>query len=151
MAGKYFRAGVSKFYFLPSVAGSSPTAPEIAAGVNITQDLSDVNNVSVQANLVDTPDYLTAFVSKVAGNDTVGDPEFVYWDRDNSTTIRTALAKGTAGYLVLMPYGDVSGKRCEVYPVSSAGVNDQYNRDTPAQFTVTFAVTAQPTQTATLP
>lgn len=151
MAGKFFRAGVTKVYFLPSVAGSSPTAPEISAGVDVTPDLADINNISVQANLVDTPDYQTAFVSKVAGNDTVGDPELVYWDRDNSTTNRTALAKGTVGFLILMPYGHVTGKRCEVYPVQSAGVNDQYARDTPAQFTATMAVTAAPTQTAVLP
>lgn len=151
MAGKFFRPGVTKVYFCPSVAGTNPTTGELNAGVDVTPDLNDITNVSVAATLLDTPDYQTGFVSKVTGPDTIGDPTLTYWDRDNSTTNRTTLAKGTAGFLVLMPYGRVTGKRCEVYPVQSSGCNDQYARDTPAQFQVVLAVTAQPTQTAVLP
>lgn len=151
MAGKFFRPGVSKIYICPAVAGSNPTTPELNAGTDITPDLADVNNISVKSNLVDTPDFASNFTTKVVGADQIGDPELVYWDRDNATTNRTALAKGTVGVLVLMPYGRVSGKRCELYAVTSAGVNDQWDHNTPAQFSATLAVTAPPSQSAVLP
>jgi hypothetical protein len=75
-----------------------------------------------------------------------------FLDDDASSTIRAALAKGTAGFILLEPYGDVATKRCEVWPVKTTGVNDQWTvGNDPAHFVVGFAITNVPSQNGTIP
>lgn len=152
MAVRFFRRGVSAVKFLPAVAGASPTRPEITAGTDLTAQVADINGFQLKNNPITTPDLSTTFDSQIDGPDGVDDSSLVMYDLSDSAAIRTALAKGTNGFLVLFPYGDVTSKRCEVWPVRSTGVNDQWSLSAdPARYMVGFAVTAKPTQNATTP
>lgn len=149
---RFFRRGVSKVRFLPAVAGASPTRAEITAGTDLSAAIAAIGGFSLENAPITTPDLATQFDSQIDGPDTSGASTLTFYDDDTSTTVRTALAKGTAGYLLFMPYGDVTSKRCEVWPVKSTGVNDQWSLDaTSAQFQVGFAVTSKPNQSGVIP
>jgi hypothetical protein len=141
---RFFRRGVSKVKFLPAVAGTSPTRAEITAGTDLSPQVAAIGGF--------TPDLATSFDSQIDGPDTTDASTLTFYDDDSAATIRTALAKGTSGYVVLFPYGDVVGKRCEVWQSKSTGVNDQWGLDaTAAQFQVGFAVLSRPNQNGVTP
>lgn len=149
---RYFRRGVSKVKWAPAVAGTSPTRPEITAGVDLSPSIAAINGFSFTNAPIATPDLSDNFDSQITGPDTAGDSSLDFYDDDTSTTVRTTLAKGTVGCVLLMPYGDVSTKRCEVWRVTSLGVNDEWGMDAKAaQFQVQFAINSRPTQTAVIP
>lgn len=149
---RYFRRGKSKIKWAPSVAGSSPTRPEITAGVDLSPSVADIAGFQLSNNPIETPDLATAFNSQIDGPDTTDDSSITFYDDDTSTTIRTTLAKGVSGYVLLMPYGDVATKRCEVWQSKSTGVNDQWSLDAAAaQFRVGFAILSVPNQAGVIP
>lgn len=150
---RYFRRGKSLIKFLPAISNlNAPTAPEIAAGTDLTPSIADIGGFQFSNNPISTPDLATVFVTQIPGEDTADNPTLTFYDDDTATTIRTALAKGAAGFLVLMPYGQVTTRRAEVWPVTSTGVADEWSAgNDPARFAVNFAVTAAPRQSAVLP
>lgn len=149
---KFFRRGVSAIKFLPAVAGTSPTRAEITAGTILTPQVADIAGFSFSNSPIPVPDLSATFTPQIGGEDTAADSSITFNDDDASSTIRTALAKGTAGFMILFPYGDVATKRLEKWPVTSTGVNDQWSvGNDPAQFVVQFAVTGVPVQNGVTP
>lgn len=149
---RFFRRGYSKVRWLPSVAGSSPTRPEITAGTDLSASLADLAGFQLSNNPITTPDLGTSFDTQIDGPDSTDDSSLTFYDDNAASTIRTLLAKGVSGYIVLFPYGDVSTKRCEVWNVKSTGVNDQWTLDAQAaQFRVGFAVLTVPNQSGVTP
>lgn len=149
---RFFRRGVSKIRFLPTVAGTSPTRAELTAGTDLSPQVAGIGGFSLENSPITTPDLSTNFDSQIDGPDTTAASSLTIYDDDAAETIRLALAKGTVGYLVFMPYGDVPAKRCEVWPVKTTGVNDQWGLDaSAATFVSGFAVTNVPNQNAVVP
>lgn len=147
---RFFRRGVTRFYALPAVAGSSPTRAEINAGTRLT-GIASVNGFSLQNSPVPTPDLDNRFTPSVPGEDTTADSSLTFWDDDTDTTTRDVLAKDTDLYVIYMPYGDVPGKRCEKWHVKSTGVNDQIDLGAAGQFQVGFSINDVPNQNAVIP
>lgn len=153
MAGRFFRRGISKILWLPAVAApATPTSLEIAAGTSLDVQLADISGFEFRNSPIPTPDLASTFTTSIPGEDTAQDPSITFYDLDNAAVIRTALAKGTAGFVLLAPYGMAATKRCEVWPATSTGVNDVWTTgNESAKFMVGFAITAAPTQSAVLP
>jgi hypothetical protein len=156
--GRFFRRGITKIKFLPTVAAveddhvGSPTRAEITAGLDLSVDIADIAGWQLNNSPIATPNLQDAFTSQIDGEDTVADSSLTFYDRDDSETIRTGLAKGTAGFMVIFPYGDVATKRCSVFPAKSTGVNDEFSLgNDAARFVVGFAITALPNQEAVIP
>lgn len=150
---RYFRRGVTKFKFLPAVSNlDAPTRAEITAGVDVSGQVSDVSGWTYANSPIDTPDFATTFTPQIGGEDKAAQSSLNFYDDDASTTIRVALAKGTAGFMVLMPYGDVPTKRCEVWPSTVISIADQYaTANEAAKYQVMFSITARPHQAAVIP
>lgn len=149
---RFFRRGVSKVRFLPAVAGASPTRSEITAGEDLTDFIADISGFQLSNSPIAVPDLAHAFTSQIDGEDTVADSAFTLNDDTEEDDIRTALPKGTEGYILLLPYGDIAAKRCEVWPVKVVGYNDQWTvGNDPAQAIVGFAVTSVPNQDGVIP
>lgn len=156
---RYFRRGKSKVLFTPTVAGysatagtGSPTRAEITAGTPLTPQVAEVTGFQFSNSPIATPDLNSTFTSTIAGEDTAADSGFTFYDDDAATTIRTALAKGTKGFILMFPYGDVATKRCEVWPVESTGVADEWSAgNDPARFAVSFGITSPPSLNGTIP
>lgn len=145
---RFFRRGISELHFCPAVASASaPTVAEVGAGEDLTPDLAALNGFELNNTPIDTPNMADQFTPQIDGEDTVTTSSIDFYDQDDATDIRDALAKGTTGFLVLLPYGATTTKRAEVWPAKSTGVNDRYTVDNvAAQFNVGFAITAVPTQ-----
>lgn len=153
---KFFRRGISKIYFLPAVADVtgviSPTRAEITAGQDLSPGVSEIAGFQLNNSPIPTPNLAEIFTSQIEGEDTTADSSLTFNDDDTDDDIRTAVAKGTSGFILLLPYGDVPTKRCEVWPVRSTGVNDEWTTgNDPARFAVGFAVTATPEQNGVIP
>lgn len=146
---RYFRRGLSKIFF--ETASATPTNAQITGGVDLGAQLNALTGWDFQNTPIPTPDLASTFTSTIGGEDTTQSPSLTFYDNDASAAIRTALAKGNAGFVVRCPLGTGVGKRVEVYPVSSTGVNDAWTTgNEAAMFTVTFAVTSVPNQNFTI-
>lgn len=149
---RYFRRGKSKIMFAPTVAGTSPTRAEITAATDLTPQIADIGGFQFSNSPIATPDLATTFTTQIPGEDTSDTPSLTFYDDDAATTIRTALAKGTAGFILMFPLGDVPTKRMEVWKVASTGVNDQWSAgNDPARYVAGFAVSAAPVQAGVVP
>lgn len=150
---KFNRRGKSRLYFLPAVASlTAPTRVEITAGTRLDTQLGAIDGFNFQGSRIPAPVLSDIFTSQIVGEDTVGEPTLTFHDDDASSTIRTALAKGTVGYLLRMPYGDVATKRAEVWHVEIQSVNDEWTvTNETAKFTVGIAVLNPPTLNAVVP
>jgi hypothetical protein len=123
---------------------AAPTRAELTAGLEITQSIAAIGGFALTNSPVPTPDLGSRRDSKVPGTDNVGDLSLNLWDEiargtTTSDPARDALAKDTELYLVIMPYGDVPGRRCEVWQVTSTGVNDQRDMSAAMQYQIGFA------------
>lgn len=150
---KFFRRGVSKIKFVPAVATlAAPSRVEITAGTDLSPYVAEISGFQLTNSPITTPNLADDFTGQISGEDTVSDSSLTLYDDSSSTTVRTAIPKGTAGYLILMPYGDTATKRCEVWPVTVVGFNDEWTTgNDAARSNVGFAVTARPTQAAIVP
>lgn len=150
---RYFRRGKSKVLFVPTIVDKdAPSRAELTAGTPLTPQVADMADFQFANSPIATPDLDSTFTTTIPGEDTTGTPTLTFYDDDAADTIRTALAKGTRGYVVLLPYGDVASKRAEVWPVESTGVNDEWGTgNDPARYAVAFGVTGVPSQDAVVP
>lgn len=147
---RYFRRGLSKVYF--ETASATPSNAQILAGTDLGAALNALTGWDFQNTPIPTPDLGSTFTSTIGGEDTTQSPSMTFYDDSAGATIRTALAKGNAGWVVRCPLGTGTGKRVEVYPVASTGVNDSWSTGNEAAlFVVTFAITAVPNQGYSIP
>lgn len=147
----FFRRGKSRLYFLPSIANpiAGPTVAEVGAGKDLGPSLSDISGFQLTNSPIGTPNLADTFTSQINGEDTTADSTLTLYDDDAATAVRTALAKGSNGFIVMGPYGSATGKRAEVWPVRSTGVNDEWTTgNDPARYVVGFAITGVPSQNA---
>lgn len=148
--GRFFRRGESKIVF--ETAGATPTLAQINAGSQLHLALSNITGWDFANTPITTPDLSTTFDTQIGGPDTAGSPTMEFYDDDASATLRTALAKGNAGFIVRCPYGIANPLRSEVFPVKVTALNDNYTLgNDAAKFTVGFAVTAAPNLAYTIP
>lgn len=151
--GRFTRKGISRVFFCATL--SSQTAPSIATDLTtaneITSAISEISGFQFSNSPINTPDLATVFVSQIPGEDTAEDSSITYYDDDTTTTLRTAQAKGNAGFIVLCPYGRVLTKRAEIWPSKSTGYNDEWTTaNEAARARVQFAITSVPNQAATV-
>ncbi len=133
----------------------SVTRAELNAATNLTEEIVEIGGMQYSNEPIDIETLATTFATQIAGGDTAEAPTFTFLDADvapASNAIRTALAKGATGYLLALRYGDVAGRRLEIWKVTCTGANDEWHASNePARYAVTFAVTERPTQDAIVP
>jgi hypothetical protein len=126
----FIRRGKEKWVFAPAVSSiAAPTRSEINAGTILTVPGTTSQLVAFAGFATDIADADTSDLSStqdtaIPGTTPVATPTLTFKDDDSSTTIRAALAEGTSGFIIRMPYGDVPTKRCSVWPVRVGSQND---------------------------
>lgn len=152
----FIHRGTTRVYFVPAVAvATAPTRAEINAGTNLTAAIvtpGGITGFALDNQLVDIAPVGAAFVEQRPGtNKVTAACTLTLYEQKTTATIRTAVAKGTAGFVILTPYGDVAGRRCEVWPAIVATIASTWALDGAAAFRAVFAPSAAPTQNAVCP
>lgn len=154
---RFMRKGTNKWYFLPSIASGSfiPTAAEVAAGTRLDTQLAEVTGFMDQNNPIQTPDMSSTFTKQIGGEDSADDSNLVFYEDNASNPIRTALAKGTTGFVVIYKAGTAgaspaAGDKCDVWPSTVTSNAAQYTADNEAaKYEVHIALTDRPAKDVT--
>jgi hypothetical protein len=156
---RYIALGKRKMDWLTAIANTgSPTRAEINAGTDLSPGIGTVNGFTLVNDQVDVTPIGSSFLTMLS---TTLDPtsetcELIFYADIGGNDVRAVLAPGEAGFILLLPEGDVSGRLCEVWPVQ---VNAMYiepglgniSGGTPGQIHVQFTITAQPEQNVIIP
>jgi hypothetical protein len=150
--GLFNRRETSQLWFLPIVAAfapatstGSPTSGEFAAGIKLDALITGIDGMDVTPKYTDAPTLAHRITPKVIVGKEIGEPKLTFFEDDADFSIRLALASNADGYLIRLPYGKVTGKRCEVWPMRSGGPNDDWTiGDDLAKFTIGFSVSYAP-------
>lgn len=150
---EFFRRGLSKIHFVPSVANpAAPTRAEIDAGTDLSPGIAEISGFNFANSPIMTPKLSTTFTTQILGEDTSDASSLTFYDDDTDDEMRAAVVKGTVGVLVFFPYGDVTGARAETWPTVSAGANDQWTMaNEAAKFVASFGIREAPEQEAVVP
>lgn len=159
---RFFPSAKSKVVFAPAVANlAAPSGAEITAGTVLTVPASTVaaglialDNWETDGANIEVPDVASTFDKTIPGRSSAKEPSAAFYDDDAaSVAIRTALAEGTAGFMIIMKMGQTTGRRCEVWPCRVNTLNDSqvHNKNEAAQFSATFAITDAPNKNAVVP
>lgn len=159
---KYNRRGVSKVYFVPTIAvQTAPTVAEINAGTYLGKGLREMNNFETATSRISEPVMDSKVNPQIDGEQTFGDANMVLLESDGGTTdpdttslqaAYTALADGVSGYIVAIPFGGVvATKKCEVWPIEVGANNRRWTTDNEfAKYGVSYAVLSAPQKNATI-
>lgn len=149
---RFMRKGTTRFYFVPTIGSATlaPTAAEVTAGTRLDTQLATIQGFTFSNSPIQTPDMATTFVSQIGGEDAAEDSSLDFYEDKTSNPISTALAKGTAGYVVIFPRGvagsvPAAADKCDVWPVTVTSNSKQFTADNAAgMYQVKFATTAEP-------
>lgn len=153
---RYFPPGTRKYYWVTSIANqAAPTRAELNAGTDITGQVASVTGFVLQVNVSDvTPlgSSTVLWLNTTTDPSSFGTNEIILYASQNSIDdARLVMPAGSAGFLVFLFEGDITGQLCEVWP---ANVNEMYFEqatDTPGEIHFEFTITGAPSQNVTIP
>ena len=149
---RYFARGVSKLYFLPSVANkSAPTRAEMNSGVDLSPQVADLSGFSVAGNTIDTPDLATTFDSKIAGTTSAEDSSVDLYASIDGVDVRVTLPRTTTGAFMWCDGGDVPGRKADVFPIVVTSNSQLRSTTDAAKRRVSVAITSEPAESVTIP
>jgi hypothetical protein len=128
----------------------SPTVADVNGCVELTEYVSGLN-FAAQGNVVPTPNLKKLFETSIEGT-SQGTATMDCYRDDEIDTAWEMLPRKQRGYVIISRFGlipNAAGKKCEVWPVRvSSRTNANMTNNTPATFTVTFAVVDDPAEDA---
>lgn len=149
---RYTPPGNRKYYFITTaVSYAAPTRAEINAGTDLTAEIEAVSGFTLTGNSADTPDLSTGFVGQVPARVTASASEIVFWASSTSADARTVFPRGTAGYVIILPEGDVPTQKMEIWPVKVTSMFVDPAMEDPAKVHVQMSITKIPAQNVTIP
>jgi hypothetical protein len=149
---RYIPPGTRKIYWVTTIATyTSPTRVELDAGVDLSAEISEMSGFSVTSDSVDTPDLSSRFTSKIPGRITADDSSMSFYASSNSSDVRTVLPRDTTGFVVILPEGDVTGQKMDVFPAKVASAAVDTAMEDPGKINIQFTVTRVPAQNVAIP
>lgn len=150
---RFMRKGVTKIWFVPTIASlSAPTATEINGGTKLDPQLDEINGFNYTNNPIESRDMSTAFVGNVPGEDSVADSNMTFHEDKVTNPIKTALAKGVNGNIVIAYAGTAgsnaaAGDKVDVWPVTVASTSRAYTTgNETAKYQTVFAPLTPPSE-----
>lgn len=151
-SNRYVPQGVTHYVFTPTIATlASPTRAEINAGTDLSPEMSENGGWVINSEAIDTPDYAAAFTPQIPGNITTDGTTINMYADIASADVRTLLPRGTTGYILKMPGGDVAGRKMDVFPVKVGSQGKPDAVGTPSTINLIFYVTRAPVENVTIP
>ncbi|MEV6737875.1 hypothetical protein AB0N14_13470 [Streptomyces sp. NPDC051104] len=149
---RYIPPGTTRYYWVASISNyQSPTRAELNAGTDLTGEISAVSGFATSSDQQDTPDLGSRFVSKIPGRIQAEDSSITMYASSTSSDARTLMPRDTTGYIVILPEGDITGQKMDVFPVKVTGVPKSRDVENPAAMTFQFAMTRVPAENVTIP
>lgn len=150
---RYYDVGKTKVYFLPSVSNpASPTRTEMNAGTDLSPEIEALAGWSVTGVQIQTPDFSNRFTAQIAGRIDAAASSLTFYASSNSNDVRSLLPRDTAGYILWLDGGDVTGHKMDVYPVTVTSVSKMRDTTTnAARIMITFSITAAPSENVAIP
>ena len=149
---RYIPPGTRKFYWVTTIATqASPTRAELNAGIDLTNEIAEIAGFSVTSASTEVPDLSGRFTGKIPGRIVADDSSMSFWASSTSADARSVLPRDTAGFMVVLPEGDIPTQKMDVWPAKvSSCVVDTAIED-PAKINVAFTITKVPSQNVTIP
>ena len=151
-SARYIPESVTHFYFVTTIASYlSPTRAELNAGTDLTPEIHTVGDWAITSAAVPTPDLSTLFDATIPGKIQMGTTTITMYADSTSTDARTLLPRGTTGYIVKFPEGDVTGRKMDVFPVKVGSQAKPTVLGSPSDITFAFYVTKTPAENVAVP
>jgi hypothetical protein len=150
---RYIPPGTRKVYWLTTIASyaTAVTRAEINAGIDLTNEIAEMSGFAVTSASTDTPDLATRFTAKIPGRITADDSSISFYASSTSADVRTVLPRDTAGYVIILPEGDVPTQKMDVYPAKVASTAVDTAMEDPEKINVAFTVTRIPALNLVIP
>lgn len=152
-SNRYIPEGTRHFNFLPAVATlTSPTRTEINAGTDLTPQVSAFGNWGIVSTPVATPDLASTFTPSIPGLTTVDGSTLNMYADSTSADVRTLLPRNTVGFILVLPEGDVPGRKMDCFPVKVMSCEKTASiGGNAAMIELNFVITANPAENITVP
>lgn len=149
---RYIPPGTTRYYWVATIANYlSPTRSELNAGSDLSAEVQAVSGFATSSDQQDTPDLGSRFVSKIPGRITADDSSITLYASSTSSDARTLMPRDTSGYIVILPEGDITGQKMDVFPVKVTGVPKSRDVENPANMVFQYAITRVPAENVTIP
>ncbi len=149
---RYVPLGTRKVYWVTTIATyTAPTRGELNAGIDLTGELAEMNGFSVTSDAVETPDLSSRFTPKIPGRILADNSTITFWISSTSSDVRTVLPRDTSGFVVILPEGDVTSQKMDVYPAKVASAAIDTTIGDPAKILLTFTITKVPALNVAIP
>lgn len=152
---RFNRKGITVITFVPTIASTTylPTRAELDAGTELTKSIAAIEGFGLENQEIETPDMASTFVSKIPGDDTATESTMTVYEDDLTDEMETVLAKGTAGFIVIMSKGDVpSSPGLDSFPIRVASNSKAYTAENEAaKINVRFSIIDRPLFNAAVP
>jgi hypothetical protein len=150
---RYIPPGTRKVYWLTTIASytTAITRAEINAGIDLTNEIASMSGFTVNSASTDTPDLSTRFTAKIPGRITADDSSISFYASSTSADVRTVLPRDTAGFVVILPEGDVPTQKMDCFPAKVSSTAVDTAMEDPAQVNVQFTVTRIPALNLVIP
>ena len=130
---RFMQMGTERFYWLLTIASytTALTVAEVTAGTEVTGQMAELTGFSFDNTPIDTPDMSTALITKIPGEDSIADCSLTFYEDKLANPIKTALSKGTIGYVVIFGYGVAGANpaiadKADIWPVQVSSNSRQY-------------------------
>lgn len=152
-AKRFIRPGVTKCYWVVSISNIlAPTRTELNLGKDLSKDVADITGWMVSGQKVDTPDLNSTFVGNIPGLTAADDSSITFYLGEDGVDVRSLMPRTTAGNIVWLDGGDVTGRLMDVFPVKvlSVGKERQIGAN-PARLPIQYAITSEPAENVVIP
>lgn len=141
----------TKVYWSDGISDiSSVSRAELTTSTDLSCEVTSIIGWEIASQVITDPQW-GVFDAQRPGR-TVVDPAQLLLKADRAgTDIRSLLSRGTAGWVLILPSGDVENHPMNVYPVTVAMVSQPMRVRGAANVLVTFAVTGEPAADVPIP
>jgi hypothetical protein len=151
-SSRYIPEGITHYYYVAAIASyTAPTRAELNAGTDLTPEVAAAGDWAINSAAVPAPDLSTLFDAQIAGKISMGTTTLDMYADSTSSDVRTLLPRGTVGYIVKFPEGDITGRKCDVFPVKVIAQPKPTNMGNPSVIQLQFVVTKVPAENASVP
>jgi hypothetical protein len=152
-ASRFFRPGITKCYWVVSIANiSAPSRAELNAGLDLSKDVADINGWMVSGQKIDTPDLNSTFVSNIPGLTQADESSITFYAGETGVDVRAQMPRNTAGHIVWLDGGDVTGRKMDIFPTRVLSVGKQRSMGAEAaRLTIQYAISSVPAEDVTIP